>query len=58
MAQIQDKYAYNPEFQEFLYREFDKTVVYATMDELGEFAFGSFDEAVKSFEKHKRNDTE
>lgn len=54
MAQIQDKYADNPEFQGFLSREFDKTAVGATMDELAEFAFGSFDEAVKAFEEYKR----
>lgn len=51
------RYANNPEFQEFLSREFDKTAVCASMDELAEFAFGSFDEAVKAFEEYKRNDT-
>jgi len=57
MAQIQDKYADDPEFQEFLNAEFNKTAVCASMDELAEFAFGSFDEAVKAFEEYKRNDT-
>jgi hypothetical protein len=56
MAQTQDKYADNPEFQEFLSRGFDKTAICASMDELAEFAFGGFDEAVKAFEEYKRND--
>ena len=56
MAQIQDKYANSPEFQEFLSAEFDKTAVGATIDELAEFAFGSFAEAVEAFEDYKRKE--
>jgi hypothetical protein len=56
MARKRCKYADDPEFQEFLSREFDKTAVGATMEELTEFAFGSFDSAVKAFEEYKRND--
>ena len=44
----------NPAFQEFLNREFDKTAVHATMEELAEFAFGSFDDAKEAFEQYKR----
>jgi len=51
-----EQHVNDPEFQEFLSREFDKTAVCASMNELTEFAFGSFDEAVKAFEEHKRND--
>lgn len=36
-----EQYENNPEFQEFLNREFDHTAVDATMEELAEFAFGS-----------------
>ena len=38
-------------FQEFLNRQFDKTAVHATIEELAEFAFGSINEAVKAFEE-------
>ncbi len=48
------KYADDPGFQEFLNREFDKTAVDATMDEIAEFAFGSFDDAIEAFEQYKR----
>lgn len=47
------EYENNPDFLEFLNREFDKTAVDATMEELTEFAFGGFDEAVKAFEEQK-----
>ena len=56
MLDLSEKYADNPEFQEFLNAEFNKTAVCASMDELTEFAFGSFDEAVEAFKEHKRND--
>jgi len=52
------KYVDNPHFQEFLNREVDHTAVYATMEELAEFAFGSMEEAVKVFnERRKSNET-
>lgn len=53
MLQIPDQYINNPEFQEFLNRQFDKTAVHATVDELAEFAFGSLDVAIDAFEKQK-----
>jgi len=49
-----EQYENNPEFQEFLNREFDKTAVDATIEELAEFAFGSMDGAIEAFEEHKR----
>ena len=52
-----EQYENNPDFQEFLNREFDKTAVDATIEELAEFAFGSIDTAVEAFEQYKRNDT-
>jgi len=55
MSQIPDKYTDDPEFQEFLNREFDKTAVCASTDELAEFAFGSFDAATKAFEDRQNN---
>ena len=45
----------NPEFLEFLNKEFNQTAVSATVEELAEFAFGSIDEAVKAFEKSKKD---
>jgi len=48
-------YENNPDFQEFLNREFNKTVIHASMDELAEFAFGGFDEAVQAFEEFKKD---
>lgn len=56
MPYLSENYADNPEFQEFLSSEFDKTAVCATIDELAEFAFGSFAEAVKAFEDYKRKE--
>ena len=38
------------EFKEFLNREFRRTAVGDTIEELAEFAFGGLDEAVKAFE--------
>lgn len=48
-----DNYADNSEFLEFLNREFDKTAVVATVEELAEFAFGSMETATKAFEESK-----
>ncbi len=53
MCEIAEKYVNDPEFQEFLNREFNKTAVDATMEELAGFAFGGLDEAVKAFEEQK-----
>ena len=48
-----EQYENNHEFLEFLGREFDKTAVDATIEELAEFAFGSAEEATKAFEEYK-----
>lgn len=44
-----EQYENNPEFLEFLNREFDHTAVDATVEELAEFAFGSMEEAIELF---------
>jgi hypothetical protein len=54
MLNDHNKYDENPEFMEFLAREFDQTATNATIEELAEFAFGSIDDAVKSFEESKK----
>jgi len=54
MSNNTEEYEGNPDFLEFLNREFGKTAVDATIEELAEFAFGSFDAAVKAYEQHKR----
>ncbi|MDT8302172.1 MAG: hypothetical protein RQ760_11860 [Sedimentisphaerales bacterium] len=54
MSKKEEQYENNLDFQEFLNREFDKTAVSATIEELAEFAFGGFDEAVKEFEESKK----
>jgi hypothetical protein len=48
------KYDENPEFLEFLTREFDTTATSATIEELAEFAFGSLAAAVETFEEFKK----
>lgn len=45
----------NPEFQEFVSKAFDKTIILATIEELAEFAFGSTDSAIQAFEDHKKD---
>jgi len=57
MNEIPEQYENNPDFQEFLNREFDHTAVDATMDELAEFAFGSMKEAVEAFEERIKNES-
>ena len=47
------EYENNPEFLEFVNREFDRTAVDATIEELAEFAFGSLDAAIEAFEEQK-----
>ena len=44
-----EQYENNPDFLEFLNREFDRTAVDATMEELAEFAFGSVEAAIEAF---------
>lgn len=53
MHEKEEQYDTNSEFLEFLNREFDKTAVDATMEELAEFAFGSIKEAFQAFEEQK-----
>ena len=48
-----EQYETNSEFLEFLNREFNKTAVDATMEELAEFAFGGIKEAFQAFEEQK-----
>ncbi len=48
------KFVNNAGFREFLNREFDRTSVNATIEELAEFAFGGLEEAVKAFEGLKK----
>ena len=50
-----EEYADDPDFQEFLNREFDHTAVGATMEEIAEFAFGSVEEAIEAYEKHEKD---
>ena len=54
MKRKAELYIDNSEFLEFLNGEFDKTAVDATIEELAEFAFGGFDEAVEAFEESKK----
>jgi len=49
------QYENKPDFLEFLNREFDKTAVDATIEELAEFAFGSLDAAIEAYEDHKKD---
>ena len=51
-----ERYENNPDFQEFLNREFDHTTVDATIDELVEFAFGDWDAAIEAFEEKTKNE--
>lgn len=55
MNKLVQQYEENLEFLEFLNREFDKTAVDSTIEELAEFTFGGFDEAVKAFEEFKKD---
>jgi hypothetical protein len=48
------RYETNSDFLEFLNREFDKTAVNTTIDELAEFAFGSMEEAIKEFNQWRK----
>lgn len=44
-----EKYIDDPDFKEFLNREFERTAAHATIEELAEFAFGSLEEAIKTY---------
>jgi hypothetical protein len=49
MEALEDKYINNPEFFEFVNKEFESVAVDATIEELAEFAFGGIEEAIKQF---------
>jgi len=49
-----EQYENNHDFLEFLNREFDKTAVDATIEELAQFAFGSLQKAIESFNQRKK----
>ena len=51
------KYENNPDFLEFLNREFDKTAVHATIEKLAEFAFGSVEATIEAFEEKIKNES-
>ena len=42
-----------PEFFEFLNHEFENTAIYATIEELADFAFGSLETAIIAFKEKK-----
>lgn len=54
MLKSAEQYENNPDFLEFLNREFDHTAVHATIDELVEFAFGDWDAAIEAFEEKNK----
>ncbi len=52
------KYDENPEFLEFLTREFDRTATNATIEELAEFTFGSLNKAIAVYKNNLRRKNE
>jgi len=56
MSKISEQYENNPEFFEFLDREFEHTVAHATIEELAEFAFGSLEKAIEAFNQWRKNE--
>lgn len=54
MDSLNEKYINNPKFQEFVNQEFDSVASNSTLEELAEFAFGSMEEAIKTFESKNR----
>ena len=54
MFKIPDQYVNNPDFQEFINREFDHAAIDAAMEELAEFAFGNIDTAIEAFEEYNK----
>jgi hypothetical protein len=55
MSEKVAQYENNLEFLEFLNREFDRSSVDATIEDLAEFAFGSIDAAIEAFEEQKKS---
>jgi hypothetical protein len=58
MEKRKQQFINGAEFKEFLNREFGRTAVGATIEELADFAFGGLDEAVKAFEGLKGQNDE
>ena len=54
MEEMPNQYENNPEFLEFLNREFDKTAVDATIEELAKFAFGSMENTIRTFDQRRK----
>jgi len=57
MGEIEEKFKNNTDFHEFINREFDKTAVHSTIEELAEFAFGSVVDAIETFNKRRKNES-
>jgi len=57
MAKTTEQYENNADFLEFLSREFDKTAIHATIEELAEFAFGSLDGAIEAYKERVKNES-
>lgn len=53
-----EKYEQNPEFLEFLTREFDATATNATIEEQAEFAFGDIEAAITAYKNRLRRKNE
>ena len=49
MEALEDKYINNPEFFEFVNKEFESVAADATIEELAEFAFGSIEDAIEEY---------
>ncbi len=57
MGKTTEHYENNADFLEFLSREFDKTTIHATIEELAEFAFGSLDAAIEAYQEGIKNES-
>ena len=57
MGKTTEQYENNADFLEFLSREFDKTTIHATIEELAEFAFGSLDAAIEAYQEGIKNES-
>jgi hypothetical protein len=49
MEVLEEKYLNDPEFLEFVNREFRSTAMHASIEELAEFAFGSIEDAIEEY---------
>ena len=57
MGKTTEQYENNADFLEFLSREFDKTTIHATIEELAEFTFGSLDAAIEAYQEGIKNES-